>query len=180
MKVINVILFCLAIGFSRYAQEVLMPELPEEDSVQLQLDREILNMQLLPGPFMSTNLLEPFQFPKVDFNANLSEYLNPNSFKITSNIIHPDDFGPGFIHYTHSPFLKDGTVLSSAAYQLNERWRVGGYSFGANNIYTAPFPNRGFNNFDVHGSTLFMQYKVSKNFKIETRVNVTQSYGPGF
>lgn len=157
-----------------------MPELPEEDSVQLQLEREMLYRQLLSGSFMSTDLLQPFHFPQVDFNANLSERLNLNSYVFKQNLLQPEEIRLGFIGPVYTPFSRDVTVLSSAAYQLNDRFKVGGYSFGANSIYTAPFPKQGFNNFDVHGSTLFMQYKVSKNFKIETRVNVTQGYGPGF
>ncbi|HZH70902.1 MAG TPA: hypothetical protein VFD91_00310 [Mariniphaga sp.] len=157
-----------------------MPELPEKDTVQLQLERDMLYRQLLSGSFMSTDLLQPFTVPQVDFNASLSERWNLDSFDFKQNLLQPEDIRLGFIGPLFTPFIREGTVLSSAAYQLNDRFKVGGYSFGANSIFTAPFPNQGFNNFDVHGSTLFMQYKVSKNFKIETRVNVTQGYGPGF
>jgi hypothetical protein len=89
-----------------------------------------------------------------------------------------ESFSPGLSFTGLSPFLQNETVFSGASYQINDRFTLGGYSFGANSVFSAPFPNQGMNNFDVRGSTMFLKYNVSKNFKIETRVNVTQ--GPGF
>ena len=79
-----------------------------------------------------------------------------------------------------SPFYQNGTILSQAAYQLSDKFTMGGYSYGTNSIFAAPNANPRANKFNNYGSTLYMQYKVSKNFKIETRVNVSQGGGPGY
>ena len=57
---------------------------------------------------------------------------------------------------------------------MADKFKIGGFSYGANSVFSAPFPNQGLNNYDYRGATMFMQYKVSKNFKIETSVNVQQ------
>jgi hypothetical protein len=79
-----------------------------------------------------------------------------------------------------SPFYQNGMVLSEGAYNFGGKFTFGGFSYGTNSVMSAPLPNQ-MNKFDNYGSTLFMQYKVSKNFKIETRVNINQGGGyPGF
>jgi len=84
-------------------------------------------------------------------------------------------FRYGYFGFSPSPFIRDGTVFSAGEYQFSDKFKIGGYSYGANSVFSAPFPNQGLNDsYDFRGNTLFMQYKVSKNFKIETRVNVQQ------
>jgi len=166
------------LGYWTFAQEPLMPLLPEKDSVALAAERQLIYYQLLSGTLALEGMLEPIQLSDFSFQDEMlkrrnfefySGELNFNAFDFTM----PGYFGPGL-----SPFLRNETVFSGAAYQLNNRFTLGGYSFGANSVFSAPFPSQGFNNFDVRGSTLFLKYNVSKNFKIETRVNVTQ--GPRF
>jgi len=155
-----------------------MPVISEKDSVAMAAERQLMYHQLLSGVLPSGELLEPVQLPDFSFQDEMAkrrnfsyvaENLNFSTFEFTSS----GHFGIGL-----SPFLRNETVFSSASYQLNDRFTLGGYSFGANSVFSAPFPNQGFNNFDVRGNTLFLKYNVSKNFKIETRVNVTRS--PGF
>jgi hypothetical protein len=155
-----------------------MPVISEKDSVAMAAERQLMYHQLLSGVLPLGELLEPVQLPDFSFQDEMAkrrnfsyvtDNLNFSTFELTS----PGHFGIGL-----SPFLRNETVVSSASYQLNDRFTLGGYSFGANSVFSAPFPNRGFNNFDVRGNTLFLKYNVSKNFKIETRVNVTRS--PGF
>lgn len=163
---------------SLFAQEPLMPLLPEKDSAALAAERQLMYYQLLSGTLPLEGMMEPIQLPEFSFQDEMlkrrniefySGQINFNAFDFTM----PGYFAPGL-----SPFLRNETVFSGAAYQLNNRFTLGGYSFGANSVFSAPFPNQGMNNFDVRGSTLFLKYNVSKNFKIETRVNVTQ--GPGY
>ena len=82
--------------------------------------------------------------------------------------------------YSFIPFFRNGRILSSAEYKMGDRFTFGGFSYGANSIFSVPSFNPVNNKFDIYGSTLFLQYKISKNFKIETRVNVNKGPGPGF
>lgn len=177
LKKLLLILFTV-IFYSSFAQEPLLPLLPEKDSVALAAERQLMFYQMLSGTIPLGELMEPVNFPDFDFHGEMTKRW---SFSFSHNISgfwSFRDFSPGYFGIGLSPFLRNETVFSGSAYQLNDRFTFGGYSFGANSALTAPFPNQGMNNFDVRGSTIFMQYNVSKNFKIETRINVTQ--GPGF
>jgi len=87
----------------------------------------------------------------------------------------------GSMHSFYNPYYMNASVLSSAAYQLSNKFTFGGFSYGANSMHNPQMPFNANNNFDAYGSTLFMEYKVSKKFKIETRVNIQQGgHHPGF
>ncbi len=75
------------------------------------------------------------------------------------------------------PLFYGGTmaVFNQAAYQFSDRLRMGGNSFGVNPPWVAPGLPGGQNRYDFRGASLFMEYKVSKNFRIETRVSVSGS-----
>lgn len=155
------------------AQEPLMPELPEQDSVLLETGQEIVPGPLLPRISPLTNLMKPLEMPKYNFNDAIFKRWNYDISGYSFSSI-TDGFLPGHYHFMPTPFMRNGTVFSQGSYQINDKFKVGGYSFGANSIFSAPLPNQNLNNFDVHGSTLFMEYKVSDKFKIETRVSVSQ------
>jgi hypothetical protein len=161
-------------------QEMMLPELGETDSLQLNMERDLMYRQLLSGSLRPGDLMLPFELPELDFNAGLASRWTFNPSDVFANHIQFETPFAGINDLAPSPFLSNGRVFSSSAWQLNDRLIMGGYSFGANSVFTAPLPTRGLNNFDVRGSTFFMQYKVSKNFKIETRVNVSQGPGPGY
>ena len=174
-------LFLIFISWSATAQEKLMPVMSlEKDSTQIELERQILYRQLLSGTLQSGGLIPDLELPKTDFNTaiaqqqynfNVQEFLNSGELQTFS--FH----NPGIIF---SPFLRNGAVFSGATYKINDKFKMGGYSFGANSIFSAPLPNQGMNNFDVQGASMFFQYKVSDKFKIETRVSVSQGKVPGF
>lgn len=174
------IIFFIAVSPALFAQELLMPELPETDSLEMELEREILYRQLLSGSLMSSDLMQPMQLPDINFNDLLSERWSFDTSVQTINTFGNTGFSHWFMGMAPAPFIHSGSVFSSATYKLNDRFTVGGYSFGAKSVFTAPFPNQGINNYDMRGSTMFLKYNVSKNFKIETRVSVTQGPGPGF
>ncbi len=168
--------------FGSVAQQGLQMEFTEQDSAEMKLQREIEYRQLISGNVFDTNLLdEKIELPDFDFMA---EYHNRYSLNLGMNPIANYSFGgisSGMTNPFYSPFYSNAMVLSAAAYQLGDKFVLGGYSYGTNSIFAAPNPNRGMNNFDSYGSTLFLQYKVSKNFKIETRINVQQNgQHPGF
>ncbi len=152
----------------------------EKDSAQVELERQILYRELLSGTLQNGGLVPDLELPKADLNLAISQLhynFNSKEFFQPENI---EYFNINSIGFVASPFFRNGAIFSGATYKLNDKLQLGGYSFGANSIFSAPMPNQGMNNFDTRGATMFMQYKVSKNFKIETRVSVTQGKGPGF
>lgn len=162
------------------SQELLLPELEKTDSLHLEMEKAFMYRQLLSGSSVPGDLMLPFQLPEMDFNAAIARRWSFDPSELFSSRLQVNEFVSPYFGLASSPFLRNGSVFSSAAYKINDRFTLGGYSFGANSVFTAPLPGQGLNNFDFRGSTMFMQYKVSKNFKIETRVNVTQGPGPGF
>jgi len=169
----------LFIAFGSFAQQGLQMEFTEQDSVQMQLQRQMEYRQLISGNVLSSDLMDvKIELPDFDFQA---EYKNRYTLNLNINPVTHYHFLSGMTSPFHSPFFGNAMVLSAAAYQLGDKFTLGGFSYGANSIFSSPNLNRGMNNFDSYGSTLFMQYKVSKNFKIETRVNVQQrGQHPGF
>jgi hypothetical protein len=129
--------------------------------------------QLLNGTLENELTGQPFELPRFDFNEALM-----NRWKISFNdhSWNPQHFSRfGYGHFGIHPFVRNGTVFSAGEYQFSDKFKIGGYSYGVNSVFSAPLPNQDLNNnYDFRGNTLFMQYKVSKNFKIETRVNVQQ------
>ncbi|MEE4285037.1 MAG: hypothetical protein V2I31_02775 [Mariniphaga sp.] len=176
MKKLFLIWFTFYFIFS-YAQEPLMPLIDVSDSTAVAAERQLMYYQLLSGTLPIGEFMEPIQLPEFNFK---NEMLKRQNFEFYSKDMNFNTFAfmtPGHFGIGTSPFLRDETVFSGASYQINERFTLGGYSFGANSIFSAPFPNQGMNNFDVRGSTMFLKYNVSKNFKIETRINITQGTG---
>lgn len=80
--------------------------------------------------------------------------------------------------YFWSPFLQNGTTFNQATYRLNNRFLFGGSSFGAQSIFDTPKLNQNIQNMSIKGASMFMQYKVSDHFKIETRVSVSNHSSP--
>lgn len=140
------------------------------------VDDEVLFDKTLSFPLLPSGYLFPLgeikfsQLPSFDFNNALfgkweqdySYYLNPD-FSNSMNL-----------HYAGvSPLLYSGAIFNQAAYKISDKFTFGGNSFGGKSIFSAPLSNAGKNGYDFKGASMFMQYKVSKNFKIETRVSVT-------
>jgi hypothetical protein len=86
---------------------------------------------------------------------------------------HPEGtFNHGY-PFMVSPFFHNGTIFNQATYSLSDKLKLGGNSFGVNSIHSAPLPHPSSNQWETRGASMFMQYKVNKNFKIETRISVT-------
>ena len=136
--------------------------------------------QLISGSQSSNLLTEKITLPgfndllipdnrysfNLDFNAN-------KNFAFTG-------ISTGTNTMFYNPYFHNGVVLSEGAYKFGNKFTLGGFSYGANSVFSAPLPNQGFGKFDSYGSTLFMQYNVSKKVKIQTRVNVSQGNYPEF
>lgn len=78
----------------------------------------------------------------------------------------------------YSPFFSSGKIFNQATYRVNDRFSFGGNSFGAQSVFDQPALNPAIQNMSTKGASMFMQYKVSKNFKIETRVSVSNHDSP--
>lgn len=74
-----------------------------------------------------------------------------------------------------SPFYYNAQIFGGSSTQLNDKITIGGFNYGTSSLLSAPLPKANNSYFDTYGSTLFMEYKVSKSIKIETRVSVGHS-----
>jgi hypothetical protein len=175
-KLIFLMLILLHSGL--YSQELMMPVPTGKDSLYMDAERQLMYHQFISGTLFSDEIIQPVPMVRFNLADELEKRWSVGNFGHMPYLWQERMFFMGGTGTGPSPFLRNATFLSGAAYRINDRFSMGGYSFGGNSVFTAPVPERGFNQYDVRGSTLFMQYNVSKNFRIETRVNVTQ--GPGF
>lgn len=175
MRHFLVILFLIS-ALNSFAQQGLQMEFGEVDSVAMLQNRQLEYYQFISGNFGNDFLLDEIQLPQ--FNTR-QEYQQRYAIKfellpLISTVL----LGNSSSYFgAYSPFFHNGQILSEAAYNVGDKFVIGGFSYGANSLNSAPFPNQNSSYFDTHGSTMFLQYKVSKNFKIETRVSVTQGRG---
>ena len=177
MKRFIFLLISSCAAFSAYAQEEIfldtIPKIKEGESVkELNLERPLL----FENSFSmgEINLLDKSMFNQPllpDYNKNLDfkKYLNyskssTESFSTAGYII--------------SPFYTNGTIFNQSTYRLSDRVSFGGNSFGTQSVFDAPRMNSSINDMSTKGASMFMQYKVSKNFKVETRVSVTNHKSP--
>jgi len=175
LKIIIVqVLFILSLAAS--AQEGLILKPMEQDSALIKLERQIEYNQLISGQIPGELFLEKIELPKFDYKTEFVKRYSLNYDNYSFNSLPLTGFSLGMM----GPFYQNGMVLSEAAYKVGDKFTFGGFSYGINPMMMPP-PAPGINNFNRYGSTMFMQYKVSKNFKIETRVNVSQGgQYPGF
>ena len=108
--------------------------------------------------------------PDYSKNFDFKKYLDNPGLKIESF-----SSSGGF---TISPFLTGGIVYNQASYRLNDRFSFGGSSFGAQSVFDVPKMNPNIQDMSIKGASMFLQYKVSDHFKIETRVSVTNHSSP--
>ena len=177
MKYIFTILFIciLAVG-SINAQGLIEPELPPLDSALVNdslliPDAPLLNMPVTPELWTPEMGVKTYKLPHIDFDDAFLNFRQDYNYYIYN----PQGTDNLNIPFAAMPFISSGAIFNQAAYKLSDKITVGGNSFGANSIFSTPLPNSGFNNFDYRGASMFFQYKVSKNIKIETRVSVTNS-----
>ncbi len=173
LKIIFLMLL-LVISIRSVAQEGLILKPLGQDTAQLQIERQIEYRQLISGKAGNDFMMEKIDFPAFDFKTEFSKRYSFNFHDYYLGISPKTGFSWGRQNPFFMPFFQNGMVLSEGAYKMGDKFTFGGFSYGANSIMNLPTLNPAMNNFDSYGSTLFLQYKVSKNFKIETRVNVSQ------
>lgn len=96
---------------------------------------------------------------KIDFSA----FTNP--FSIANQA---QNIGIGY-----NPMFGQFSIMNQARYQISDKFSIGGNSFAGSSIFDPMPMNRPFNEMGIKGASMFMEYKVSKKLKIETRVSVT-------
>lgn len=124
--------------------------------------------------FGKLNLVDPgiFSQPLIpDYNKILDIKKTLSSFKSASNTDLNMRFG-------YSPFFSSGKIFNQATYRVSDKFSFGGNSFGAQSVFDQPTLNPAIQNMSTKGASMFMQYKVSKNFKIETRVSLSNHQSP--
>jgi hypothetical protein len=162
--------------FASAQEEIVLDTIPKIQDVEsvkeLNLERPLLFENSfsmgeinLPDKSMFSQPLLP------DYNKNLDfkKYLNYSKSSTESFTT---------LGYIVSPFYTNGMVFNQATYRLSNRLSFGGNSFGAQSVFDAPRMNSSINDMSTKGASMFMQYKVSKNFKVETRVSVTTHKSP--
>jgi len=166
---------CAAV--SAYSQEEILldsiPKIKREVAVkELYLEKPLLfENEFSIGEI---NLIDKSMFnqpllPDYNKNLDLKKYLN---FTKTSS----ESFST--IGYFASPFYTNGMVFNQATYRLSDKFSFGGNSFGARSVFDKPRMNSSINDMSTKGASMFMQYKVSKNIKVETRVSVSSHQSP--
>ncbi len=130
--------------FSAAAQEPLMPLMPELDSTQMELERRILYRQLLSGTLQTGGMLEIPEFRRIDFNSNIRQPYNFQPEKVHSLLSRSMVFAGNARVHPFSVF-RNGAVFSSASYRISDKF-TGRIQFRRHSVFTAPFPNQGFNN----------------------------------
>ncbi|MEZ5103069.1 MAG: hypothetical protein R2757_01115 [Draconibacterium sp.] len=152
----------------------------ETDSAQLEIERQNDYRQLIYGSPGSYLISEPIKLQNFDSGYEFNKRYTANLVILPLGQAPMIGLSSASGTPFFSPFFHSGTVLSEAAYKMGDKFVLGGYSYGVNSMFSAPFPNQGGKQFDSYGSTLFMQYNVSKKVKIETRINVIQGNYPNF
>jgi hypothetical protein len=168
------------VGAAAQQGNILMPL--ETDSSQIDIERQIEYRQLISGQFNNDLFPETVKLSGFDLNTEFAKMYSLNLNLYNFHSVFNSGFSTGMMNPFYSPFYQNGMVLSEGAYKFSDKFTFGGFSYGANSMMSGPpMPTPGMDKFDRYGSTLFMQYKVSKNFKIETRFNVSQGGRyPGF
>jgi hypothetical protein len=141
-----------------------------------------LRMAIPDKPFFTENLLlnESFGLPDMslykqpllpDYNANLD-------FKRYLGNLAKTDFSVNSSGTYYNPYVSSFQIFNQSTYQLSDRLKIGGNSFGATTVFDTPVLNPGIQKMSIQGANLFMQYKVTDKFKIETRVSISNQRLP--
>jgi len=169
-----IFIFLVFLSFGSFAQQGLQMNFGEVDSAEVVQQRQIEYYEFING-LGQNEFINDIKLPSYKFNPIIG---NPYTYTFTFQPLFNNNFSAFSNYEIISPFFYNGQVLSSDAYQIGNKLVLGGFSYGANSFMSAPLPNQNGHSFDTYGSTMFLQYKVSKNFKIETRISVQQRQGP--
>ena len=165
----------LILGISAVAQQGPQLMLPEIDSFEIESGETVMPEVAPESGMLNSDLF--YSIKPVPLNIDQAYF---DRYMLNSSLVNMPEINyiPETSFMPNSPFYTDGEIFGGSATQLNDKITIGGFSYGANSVFSAPLPNQRNSYYDTYGSTMFMQYKVSKNFKIETRVSVGHNQGP--
>jgi hypothetical protein len=162
---------------SAYSQEEIhLDSIPKTQSEVPVKEPYLEKPFLFESPFSTGEINSPnnylFNQPlPTDYNKNLDFRKILNFPKATSEPFSVS----GFIA---SPFYTNGMVFNQATYLLGNKLSFGGNSFGVQSVFDKSRMNPSINEMSIRGASMFMQYKISKNIKVETRVSVSGHQSP--
>lgn len=181
MKRVLLLIGVIFFSANLWAQDLVKTPIPgiERDTMRLKtpVKPELLYQNLLSEFPVTPLFLEKPELPAFDFSTLLKSNWRIQAQRYETGF--SSALFPSLTGTFLTPFLHSAVIFNQATYQVSDKITLGGNSFGARSIFSAPLPHPGSNQFDTRGATMFMQYKVSKNFKIETRVSVSgNNYQP--
>jgi len=173
--VLTIISSCVML-FAYAQEEIVLDSIPK-------LQGEVDSRQLSVGkPLFSDDLFSPLELNLFDntlFNQpllpsyirNLDFLKNLNTSRIAVNSY-------TYSGFVFSPFISSARIFNQETYRLNNHLSFGGNSFGTQSVFDMPNLNPSIQDMNTKGASLFMQYKVSKKFKVEGRVSITNRSNP--
>ncbi len=107
----------------------------------------------------------------LNFKPNLVFNLDPFSSMKTLSLSN----GMPFLH----PFVNQLEITNQKQYQLNDKLSLGGSSFVGNSVFNPLPANPSLKDMSIYGASMFLEYKVSKKFKIGGGFSITNQNQPG-
>jgi hypothetical protein len=155
---------------------------PESDSLTIPTVHDVQSVLSLPEPLLPVSRIStelPFEFNPIFDNQKLLPDFT-KKLGLNEARAFPYVYSQSFTNadLALNPFYVNGFVYNHASYRLNDRFSLGGSSYGMNSIFDPMKINSGIQQMDFRGATMFMQYKVSKNIRVETRVNISNHQTP--
>lgn len=173
-RIVSILIFSCILLLTFAQEKVIFDTIPKPaiNKGELLFEQPLILDNALP--LGKLNLIDHsiFNQPLIpDYNKLLDFKKSLSGFKASSSTSLNIGFG-------YSPFFSSGKIFNQATYRVNDRFSFGGNSFGAQSVFDQPALNPAIQNMSTKGASMFMQYKVSKNFKIETRVSVSNHDSP--
>jgi hypothetical protein len=112
-----------------------------------------------------TELITPLKIPAFDFSDILKD-----KWQIDYSISRFAYFPSGYFLF---PYPGTGMVFNQASWKASPKLTVGGSSFGFSDPFRAPLPFAGSGQYPNRGMSVFMEYKIGKNFRIGGGVTVS-------
>ncbi len=109
-----------------------------------------------------------------DYTKNLDFKMYLGKFKETSLSNYPI-YSTGLLV---NPFFSSVQVFNQSMYKLNSHLSIGGNSFGVQSVFDQLKLNPSIQDMNIKGASMILQYKVSDNIKVETRVSISTHQSP--
>jgi hypothetical protein len=170
-RLILMIISSCALHFAYAQEEIVLDSIPRmngpAEDARLNLTRPLQFDDSFSVEEINLKDLSMFHQPLLpDYtkNPDFKKYLDASP--VTSFSYYSSGF-------SFNPFFTSGQVFNQSTYRLNDHFSIGGNSFGAQSIFDQPKMNPTIQEMSVKGASMFIQYKVSDKFKVETRVSIS-------